>query len=105
MPRVKSEQEARDVAQEAYVRILELDQPDAVGFLRAYLFRTAANLAIDRARQRATRDGLHQRWVQPFGDPQAAPSPEGAASACQELELLRRFMQELPPRPRAAFYL
>ncbi len=105
LPRVNSEQEARDVAQEAYVRILELDQPGAVSFLRAYLFRTAANLATDRARQRATRSDLRQRWIEPFEGLTPSPSPESATNACQELALLRRFMQELPPRAQQAFYL
>src|SRR5215831_11895053 len=39
--RVRSDQEARDVAQEAYVRLLQIDQPGTISFLRAYLFRTA----------------------------------------------------------------
>ncbi|MBL8265568.1 MAG: hypothetical protein JNL55_04275, partial [Steroidobacter sp.] len=35
MSRIRDEQEARDVAQEAYVRLLQLDQPEAISFLRA----------------------------------------------------------------------
>jgi RNA polymerase sigma-70 factor (ECF subfamily) len=105
LARVNSEQEARDVAQEAYVRMLELDTPGAVSFLRAYLFKTAANLATDRARQRATQARLHEHWLAPLDSGCQEPSPEGAASARQELELLRGFMQELPPRCREAFYL
>lgn len=105
LTRVNSEQEARDVAQEAYVRMLELDTPGAVGFLRAYLFKTAANLAVDRARQRAIQARLHEHWLVPLDALSEVPSPEGVASARQELELLRSFMAELPPRCRAAFYL
>src|SRR3569833_3418857 len=51
--RLHCEQEARDVAQEAYVRLLQLEEPGAVSFLKAYLFRIASNLAVDRIRQRA----------------------------------------------------
>lgn len=105
LTRVNSEQEARDVAQEAYVRMLELDTPGAVSFLRAYLFKTAANLATDRARQRASQTRVHERWIDPFQTPKHTPSPEGQAGARQELELLRHFMEELPPRCREAFYL
>jgi RNA polymerase sigma factor (sigma-70 family) len=105
LARVNSEQEARDVAQEAYVRMLELDTPGAVSFLRAYLFKVAANLATDRARQRASQARLLEHWIDPLTDVAQAPSPEGAAGARQELELLRGFMQELPPRCREAFYL
>src|SRR5580698_6212816 len=53
--RLGSYQDAREVAQEAYVRLLNLDRPGAVNFLRALLYKTAANLAIDRLR--------HQRLV------------------------------------------
>jgi DNA-directed RNA polymerase specialized sigma24 family protein len=45
-------QEAKEVAQEAYVRLLSLEDSGAVSFLRAFLFKTAANLAVDRIRSR-----------------------------------------------------
>src|ERR1700726_5118425 len=54
--RVGSRNEALEVAQEAYVRLLSLDQPGAVSYLRAFLFKTAANIAIDRRRRNQTFD-------------------------------------------------
>src|SRR5690348_4332863 len=57
LSRLRSYQEAREVAQEAYVRLLNLHQPGAVSYLRAFLFKTAANLATDRLR----RDEVHER--------------------------------------------
>ena len=53
--RLRSEQEAKEVAQEAYVRLLQLQQPGTPSLLRAYLFKTATNLAIDRLRHRGVR--------------------------------------------------
>jgi DNA-directed RNA polymerase specialized sigma24 family protein len=53
MTRVDSEQEAQDVAHEAYVRMLQLDARGAVSYLSAYLFKTAANIAIDGTAQGA----------------------------------------------------
>jgi DNA-directed RNA polymerase specialized sigma24 family protein len=53
--RLRSEQDAREAAQEAYVKLLQLDCPGAVSFLRSYLFRIAANVATDRLRQRQVR--------------------------------------------------
>ena len=50
--RLRSEQEAKEVAQEAYVRLLQLQDPGTPSLLRAYLFKTATNLAIDRLRHR-----------------------------------------------------
>jgi len=103
--RVNSQQEAQEIAQEAYVRMLELDTAGAIGFLRAYLFKLAANLAVDRARQRATHTRLQETWVDPFEYISQEPSAERGAAARQELQLVRRFMAELPPRCRVAFYL
>src|SRR5580692_147523 len=58
--RLGSYQDAREVAQEAYVRLLNLDRPGAAGFLKALLYKTAANLAIDRLRHQRLVTG-HQR--------------------------------------------
>src|SRR5579859_522154 len=54
--RVGSCNEALEIAQEAYVRLLSLDQPGAVSYLRAFLFKTAANIAIDRRRRDRSYD-------------------------------------------------
>jgi RNA polymerase sigma-70 factor (ECF subfamily) len=103
---LSSEQEARDVAQEAYVRMLELQRrPIAVGFLRAYLFKTAANLAVDRARRSINLQQLREQWVDPFEGLAQAPPAEDTAGAQQELLLIRSFLEELPQRCRDAFYL
>jgi DNA-directed RNA polymerase specialized sigma24 family protein len=55
MARLGNEQEVQEVTQEAYARMLQLHQPGAISFLRAYLFKTAAHIAVDRARQRRIR--------------------------------------------------
>src|SRR6267154_4784939 len=57
LARLRSRQAALEVAQEAYVRLLSLDEPGAVSYLRSFLFKTAANIAIDRRR----RDAAHVR--------------------------------------------
>ena len=59
--RLRSEQEAKEVAQEAYVRLLQLRAPGAPSLLRAYLFKTATNLAIDRLRHRRVRQRVEEQ--------------------------------------------
>nr|WP_266156714.1 RNA polymerase sigma factor [Dyella silvatica] len=54
--RLNSLSDAQELAQEAYMRIFTLEQPEQVGSLRAYLFRIAANLAVDRLRIEQMRD-------------------------------------------------
>jgi RNA polymerase sigma factor (sigma-70 family) len=59
--RLRNEQEANEIAQEAYVKMLQLDRcPGTASFLRHYLFRVAENLAVDRIRQRYSRSRLDQ---------------------------------------------
>lgn len=103
MARVRDEQEARDVAQEAYIRVLQLNQPGAVSFLRAYLFKTAANIAANRARQRATRHRLDA--TDGPGEPVDHLSPEHRVLVEEEVAVLRRALFELPPNHRRALIL
>lgn len=102
--RLRSQQEAKEVAQEAYVRLLKLDQPGAVSFLRAFLFKTAANLAVDRIRreQTARRIGRETRF---FEELASGPNPEQSANDAQELGLAERLIDELPAKCRRAFLL
>jgi RNA polymerase sigma factor (sigma-70 family) len=102
--RLRSQQEAKEVAQEAYVRLLKLDQPGAVGFLRAFLFKTAANLAVDRIRheQMARRIAQESKF---FEELSVQPTPEQSATDAQELTLAERLLDELPPKCRRAFLL
>lgn len=102
--RLRSQQEAKEVAQEAYVRLLKLDQPGAVGFLRAFLFKTAANLAVDRIRheQMARRVARDSTFLEELS---TQPTPEKLATDAQELKLAERLIDELPPKCRRAFLL
>lgn len=101
--RLNSEHEAREVAQEAYVRLLQLDRPTADSFLRAHLFHIAANLAIDRLRLRA----VHARAPLDdlFQDLLFTPTPEHLALAAEEVEVMRRALRELPAKSARAFAL
>jgi RNA polymerase sigma factor (sigma-70 family) len=101
--RLRSVQEAKEVAQEAYVRLLSLEDAGAVSFLRAFLFKTAANLAVDRIRSRnrerqAVDAGLCDECRE-------APTPDREAATAQEVEIVRRLIGELPPKCRHAFLL
>ncbi len=101
--RLRSTQEAQEVAQEAYVRMLDLDQPGAVSFLRSFLYKTAANLAVDRIRSRERRAELHRTRL--LDDTGEMPGPERAAVSHQEVQIVSQCLQELPPKCRQAFLL
>lgn len=103
LSRCRDEQEAREVAQEAYVRVLNLAEPGAVSFMRSYLFKTASNIATDRARQRQVRE----RHVAASDDaePLDELSPERFALGEEDMRILRAALLELSPKCRRAFLL
>jgi len=101
--RLRDVQAAREVAQEAYVRVLELENLGAVGFLRSYLFKIAGNLAIDRMRQQQSR-ARHDR-TSDFEDFLDNLPPERTVIAREELAFLGRVVGELPAKYQQAFRL
>lgn len=101
--RLRSRQEAHEVAQEAYVRMLKLDESNAVSFLRAFLFKTAANIAVDRMRSRDRRQQLREAALfDAFREP---PTPERTLVGEQEVAVIERVLAALPPKCRRAFLL
>jgi RNA polymerase sigma factor (sigma-70 family) len=101
--RLGSEQEACEVAQEAYVRLLQLDQPGAIGYLRAFLFKTAVNLAMDRLRHRQVVRVTAQR--ESLLDIGQAAGPDDQVIAQQEVAVIQSALAELPPRCREVFLM
>lgn len=98
---LSNEGEAREVAQESYIKLLQLDRPEAVSFLRAYLFRIAANLAIDRIRRRDRKVRIERLDL--FDEPPLAPSAEDEVTSQQDLALVRQAIGELKPSYQTAF--
>lgn len=101
--RMGSKEEAKDIAQEAYAKLLALDRPGPISFLAGYLWRIATNLAIDRGRQRGVRErfaGLVSR-----DDEGLSPSAEQVVEARQRLATVEQAIGELPPKCLEAFRL
>lgn len=100
--RLRNDSDAREAAQETYVRLLSLDQPEQPSFLRGYLFRIASNVATDIMRRRAVR----QRKDEADPEPPVTPATqEHALVARQQLLIVDRVLRQLPPRCREAFLL
>jgi RNA polymerase sigma factor (sigma-70 family) len=101
--RVGSYNEALEVAQEAYVRLLSLDQPGAVSYLRAFLFKTAANIAIDRRRRHQYFDEVAGRQL--FTELAENRTPERQLSGEQTLNHLGALIESMPPKCRESFVM
>lgn len=103
MCKLKSSQEAKEVAQEAYVRMLQLDSADGVSHLQAYLFKTAANLAADRIKTGVRRERIDR--LEFFNDEDVEPAPEIGLAASEEIENVLAAVEALPAKCRYAFIM
>jgi len=101
--RLGSYEDAREVAQEAYAKLLNLGSEPAVSFHRAYLFRIAQNLATDLLRKRAYAEQPGPDGLDLWPDPGA--SPERSAMAAQAVSRLPALLAELPHNCAEAFRL
>ena len=102
--RVGSHSEALEVAQEAYVRLLSLDEPGAVSYLRAFLFKTAANIAIDRHRRHRSYDKVADGGPL-FTEFAENRTPERLVAGEQTLRRLGSLIESMPAKCRAAFVM
>lgn len=98
--------DAQELAQEAYLRMLALKNAGPIDAPRAYLFRIANNLAVDRLRMRKLRDGSSIDEVpEPVPDLHLSTLPERNAMAAEQWRELQAALRELPPRTSQAFVL
>jgi len=103
--KLHNDAEAREVAQEAYVKLLQLESPGVVGFLQAYLFKIAANLAVDRIRRQVVGDRLVQEDAMFFVEEDEAASPERICFGRHEIARISKALEALPEKCREAFAL
>ncbi|HEY8506920.1 MAG TPA: RNA polymerase sigma factor, partial [Steroidobacteraceae bacterium] len=82
----------------------QLDRPGAESFLKAYLFRVATNLAVDRLRQRG-RQHLYEEDIPADELETGLEEPGRRALASEQLGALIAGLQELPHKCREAFLL
>lgn len=101
--RTKSWPEARDIASQAFSQVLGMKDPEAVGSLKAYVYKAAKNIATNCQTLGAIRRRL-DGFVR-YESPSTAPSPEPLLLDEQRMELLRRAMQTLRPSLREVLLL
>jgi RNA polymerase sigma factor (sigma-70 family) len=101
--RLRSVQEAKEVAQEAYVRLLQLDRQGAESFLKNYLYRVATNLAVDRLRRRGYQ--VRHEQAADLELETGIDAPERAVLAGEQFRTLFSSLQELPQKYRDALLL
>ena len=94
---------AKEIAQDAYVKVLAVERQGSIASLASYLWRCALNLMTDHGRRR----GVRERFVQAVRAEaeQLAPSAETVVDARQRLDIIEQALEQLPPRCLEAFIL
>jgi RNA polymerase sigma-70 factor, ECF subfamily len=111
-----NQHDAEEVVQEAFLRAYQkLSQFAERANFGTWVYRIAANYAIDRMRQRRSEDALREHPGRDTDQgleldrmsivPDAAPSPERLAQSGELAEHLRRAMNTLTPAERTAFVM
>ncbi len=102
---VRSEDVAEDIAQDSFVRLTSMPEPETLEFPYAYLYRTALNLVKDRAKARRIRVQHRETFPENEQDNIEILSPEHHAMARQKLKVMTQAIEELPPKCRRVFLL
>ncbi len=105
--RYTDKEEAQDLAQDAFYNVMKVKDVEELEHARAYLFQTAANLALNRIRKQKRQEAYQQNLADSAtgeaGDP--IDSPERAAVARQQLQQVEGALASLPRKCRLAFLM
>jgi RNA polymerase sigma factor (sigma-70 family) len=97
--------DAEDVAQEAYIRMMRYEGSSELSSPSAMLFRIAVNVANDHGRAAVARRNKLHTEIDSVDLTSELPSAEREVLACQTLDLLLDTIDELPPKCRQVFLL
>ena len=99
-------EDAEDVAQESFVRVLEAAAKGEIRYPQAYLYRTARNLAFNlRARKFNQMEDSLEDSASPDVMDDSEAGPEARVMALRHFELFCRVAASLPPQCRHVLVL
>jgi RNA polymerase sigma-70 factor (ECF subfamily) len=106
MRRLRSAQNAQDLAQETYLRLLRVDRTEFIRKPQAYLYRIAANLIYEfRLREQRDPVTFDSEILEQTGERTIDRSAEDASEELGHAQQLEELLAPLPPLYRAAFIL
>jgi RNA polymerase sigma factor (sigma-70 family) len=104
--RLRSQADTTDLAQEVYVRMLRVKDPEAIRDMDAYLFTVASNLAREysaRDRRRGNPVDLDDATL--LNELAELPAYDSEIDVGRQITRLREVLRQLPPRWHAAIVL
>ena len=103
--RVRTLADARDLAQEAYVRLLRMERKELIRHPRAYLYRIAANILYEyELKRKADVAGL-ARWTEEQLLDRSSSCVEGEGEEGALCSRVDHVLEELSPKCRAVLIL
>src|SRR5215831_5359999 len=103
--RLRVSEDASDVAQEAYIRMMHYEGSKEIQSAPSLLFRIAINVAHDLGRAEMSRRRSDHCSVDDVELISDVPTPEREIAAEQDLELAYQAIAELPPKCQQVFLL
>lgn len=106
LARLKNEEDVQDLLQETFLRVVEMPVCTEIGNPRAYLWRIASNLAVDRLRDARRRCRVFTSDEEAAERaPSGRPTPEEDVENRTRLREMQKILENLPPNCRQAFLL
>jgi RNA polymerase sigma factor (sigma-70 family) len=99
------EQEAADLLQETWLHFLRLADLSTVRMPRAFLYKTAAHIAIDHGRKAKRSVNFTDAELDKDALPSLAATPETVTDSDWQFERFSEALQELPELRRRAFIM
>ena len=110
--RIRNEAEAEEIVQEAFIRFQGKYDAEVIASPEALLARIAANLVIDRVRERDARAAREDAWGKlntegsgNFSEPRLGVDPSRTLDAKQQIEAALSVLENLPEKTRKIFML
>jgi len=103
--RVRTPEDAADVAQEAYIRLMQYEGSSEVQSPSSLLFRIAINVANDLGRAEQVRRVTDRCAIDEAEVEPDRITPERRVAAEQDLDLLLGAIERLPPKCQQVFLL
>lgn len=106
MRRLRSTQNAQDLAQETYLRLLRMESHELVRKPQAYLYRIASNLVYEfKLRERTEPIAFDSDALERASESPAVVEETDAGEAVSVAQQLEAILGQLPPLYRAVFVL
>jgi RNA polymerase sigma factor (sigma-70 family) len=103
--RIREAYDVDDLVQEVFIRLVRHAEIESVQQIDSYVFQTAANVILDRARRQITRHHHQHHELKETDLPADDLSPERMLLGQQQLDQAIAALQELPENTRNVFML